>query len=121
MIPGTSPDFDAILPFVCGDTWAGIPTITFLPAPTDDVASATFYIKNQGLGTNPLVELTSAGGGVSIISASNWIFTISPLKLPLKVGKYACGFRTVDINGIELTYMAGTLEVLSGFTNPPPP
>ena len=121
MIPGTSEAFDGILSFVAGDSWAGVPTITFVPAPADDVASAAFYIKNQGLGTTPLVELTSASGDVSIISASSWVFTISPIRLPLKVGTYSCGFRTIDVNGIELTYIAGTMEVLSGFTNPPPP
>jgi len=123
MIPGTSAKLAGILAYTAGDSWGGLPTITFKgDTALANLSSAAFYIKQKGLSTQSLVELTSPSGGVSIISAVwPWILSISPRELPLKTGVYTSGFRTIDVNGIKLTWFAEDLAAIGGFTNPPPP
>lgn len=117
MIPGTSAALDASLSFVEGDTWGGISSVTILvdgTPPSDDLASVKMEFRAGLTSSETLVSLTSSDG-ITITSASNWEFSVSPRQLDhLKFSNqpYTWAIQTVDVNGVIQTYLQGNISVL---------
>ena len=116
MIPGTSSVLDANLSFVSGDTWGGVPSITFSPAPADPCASVTMQFRQNPQAATPLATLTSAGGEIVITDAAAWTFEIPAQELNLKPGKFVWSIRFTDDQGVVQTYMQGAIQVLDPIT-----
>jgi len=111
MLPGQSDTLDAQLAFVQGDTWGGIPSIVFDPAPNYTVASAKMQFRESKLAVLPSATLSSEDGTIIINNATTWSFTVPVQNLPLTAGTYNWQFQTVDSQGSIQTYMQGTIEV----------
>ena len=112
MVPATSAQLDANLAYVQGDTWGGIPSITISSAPAYTAQSAIFGIKVNLASVNPIRQLTSEAGEITISDATNWIFAIPAQTLVLPAGSYVWQFRVTDSNGSIQTYIQGSLQVL---------
>jgi hypothetical protein len=119
MIPGTSTTLNSQLAFVEGDTWGGIPSIIITPTPGPDVASARMHFRESWVSPRVLVRLDSANASeITIVSASDWEFTVPIQPLPLKAGNYVWQFETTDANGRVQTYLQGEIQVLSDIVTP---
>ncbi len=115
MTPGTSSTLNESLTFVEGDTWGGIPSIaiTVLGSPPgSDVASAKMQFRPAPASSDTILELTSAAGKITIVSANGWTFIVPVQVIALAAGGYSWGFQTVDIAGVIQTYLEGTMIVL---------
>ena len=112
MLPGQSDTLDAQLAFVQGDTWGGIPSITFDPAPNYTVVSAIMQFRASKVAVLPAATLSSEEGTIVINDASAWSFTVPVQNLPLTAGTYNWQFQTTDSQGSIQTYMQGTIEVV---------
>jgi hypothetical protein len=112
MLPGQSTTLNNQLAFVQGDTWGGIPLITFTPAPQYPVASAKMQFRESKVAVLPSATLTTEpSGGIRINNAATWNFTIPVQNLALTAGTYDWQFQTTDSEGNVQTYMQGTLQV----------
>lgn len=118
MIPGTSAQLDANLAFVQGDTWGGIPSITVTPAPAHTADSAIFAIKRTPADLQPVKQLSSADGEITITDDTNWVFSIPAQELDLNAGNYVWQFRITDSNGGIQTYLQGSMAVLTQYSQP---
>lgn len=117
MEPGSSAQLNKALTVVQGETWIGIPEIIITVdgvAPTADVASCKFVIKENHADPNPIVTLTNASG-ITINSANDWNFTIPQQVLSLRSGNYVWAFQTTDNAGVIRTYLTGALQVLQPY------
>ncbi len=115
MTPGTSAQLNESLTFVEADTWGGIPAIAITVSgspPSADVASARMQFRPTESSSDTLLELSSAGGTISITSANNWTFVVPAQALALAAGDYTWGLQTTDISGVVQTYLEGTQLVL---------
>ena len=112
MVPGQSDTLDAQLAFVQGDTWGGIPSITFDPAPNYNVASARMQFRASKVSPLPSATLSTTDGTIVINNAVTWNFTVPVQNLALTAGTYNWQFQTTDSQGSIQTYMQGTIEVL---------
>ncbi len=116
MTPGTSAALNASLSFVQGDQWGGLTSPLTIQvngsAPTDDVASAKMQFRASEGSSDTLLELSTAGGEITIISTSGWTFNIPAQTLDLLTATYIWGFKTVDVNGVSQTYLEGKIVVL---------
>jgi len=112
MLPGQSTTLNNQLAFVQGDTWGGIPLITFTPAPNYLVVSARMQFRESKVAVLPSATLTTEpNGGIEINDADDWIFTVPVQNLPLTAGTYDWQFQTTDSQGSVQTYMQGTIQV----------
>ena len=119
MQPATSDALNAIVTWVSGDTWGGIPSITVSDrvAP-GNLASVKMAFKQNPKSVSPILELTSAGGDITISSAVNWVFTVDYGRYVLAAGQYVWQIETSDNSSpayVE-TLLEGTCEVISNYT-----
>lgn len=117
MLPGSSTTLDTSLSFVEGDTWGGIPSLTIRvdgTAPSDDLASVKMQFRTAPTSAETLAQLSSAGGSITITSASDWEIEVPAQELLLYANRtpYFWALQTTDINGIVQTYLQGTIQVL---------
>ena len=112
MLPGQSTTLNNQLAFVQGDTWGGIPLITFTPAPNYLVVSARMQFRESKVAVLPSATLSTEDESIIINApATAWSFTIPVQNLPLTAGTYDWQFQTTDSEGNVQTYMQGTLQV----------
>lgn len=119
MRPGISTDLNALMVWVYGDTWNGIPSITVQnPLAPGNLASVKLAFKVSPQNTAPVLELTSANGDIVITSAANWVFTVSSGIYDLPVGRYLWQIETTDDSSPAYiqTILEGTAEVLDNLT-----
>jgi hypothetical protein len=120
MQPASSEALDSLVSFVKGDTWEGLPSITvnnrLAPGNLSKVKMA-FKLDPRIL--VPVLELTQDNGGISIIDAVNWVFSVNPGRYPLAVGKYYWQIETADDGdpAYVQTLLAGTGQVLADHTS----
>lgn len=116
MIPGTSTELNALMSFVEGDTWGGIPSITITVdgvAPSTDASLAVLEFRRSPQERDVAAALSSADGEIVITSANDWEFTVPSQNIPtLRRGRYVWGFKTTDVSGAVQTYLQGSIEVL---------
>ena len=120
MRPAISPEVNAMVVWVSGDTWNGLSSVAIQnPLAPGDLASVKMGFKVTATNTVPALELTSANGDITITSAANWTFTVNPGKYPLPVGKYIWQIETTDDSNPAYvqTLLEGTGEVLSNYTS----
>lgn len=120
MRPANSPEVNAMVVWVSGDTWNGFPSITIQnPLAPGDLASVKMGFKTSPQNTVPALELTTANGDITITSAVNWTFTINPGRYKLPVGKYFWQIETEDNSnpGYVFTPLEGSGEVLANYTS----
>ena len=120
MRPATSPEVNAMVVWVSGDTWNGFPSITIQnPLAPGDLASVKMGFKTSPQNTVPALELTSSNGDITITSAANWTFTVNPSRYHLPVGKYTWQIETEDDSSPSyvFTVLEGTAEVLANYTS----
>ena len=102
-------------PIYAGDTWPGIPALSFATPQASPVASArlVFFKPGQPSGNSPATgtELTS-GNGVTIADPVAWAFSIPPHTLPLDPGEWTFHFKTTATDGTVRTWLVGTLTIL---------
>lgn len=111
MLPGQSTTLNNQLAFVQGDTWGGIPSIIFTPAPNYLVVSARMQFRESKVAVLPSATLSTEDGSIEINNASTWDFTVPVQNLALTAGIYDWQFQTTDSQGSVQTYMQGTLQV----------
>lgn len=111
MLPGQSTTLNNQLAFVQGDTWGGIPSIIFTPAPNYNVVSARMQFRESKVAVLPSATLSTEDGSIEINNASTWNFTVPVQNLALTAGTYDWQFQTTDSQGSVQTYMQGTLQV----------
>lgn len=116
MKPGTSDDLNELLAFVANDTWTGIGSITISPAPSSTLANVVMAFKNDPTATEPTLELKSANAQITITSAANWTFIVPPQQLALDPGTWYWQIQTTSTAGTVQTYLQGTMEVLTDYT-----
>ena len=120
MRPATSPEVNAMVVWVSGDTWNGLSSITIQnPLAPGDLDSVKMGFKVSAQNTVPALELTTANGDITITSAVNWTFTVNPGKYSLPVGKYVWQIETSDDSSPSYVFtpLEGTAEVLSNYTS----
>ena len=120
MRPATSPEVNAMVVWVSGDTWNGLSSITIQnPLAPGDLDSVKMGFKVATQNTVPALELTSANGDITITSAANWTFTVNPGRYNLPVGKYIWQIETSDDSSpaYVFTPLEGTAEVLPNYTS----
>lgn len=120
MRPATSPEVNAMVVWVSGDTWNGLSSITIQnPLAPGDLDSVKMGFKVAAQNTVPALELTSANGDITITSAANWTFTVNPGRYSLPVGKYIWQIETSDDSSptYVFTPLDGTGEVLPNYTS----
>lgn len=120
MKPGTSDAVNAMVVWVVGDTWGGLPSVTVSNrvAP-GNLASVKMAFKQNPKSVSPMLELTSADGDITISDAANWVFTVNPGRYELPVGQYVWQIETSDDSSpayVE-TLIEGTGEVLADYTS----
>jgi hypothetical protein len=121
MQPASSDALDALVTFVAGDTWAGLTSVTIGTGRNSpgDLASVKMAFKLNPKAVSPTLELTSAGGDITISDAVNWVFTVDPARLPLIPGNYVWQIETEDDSATPYveTMLAGNCNVLSNYTS----
>ena len=120
MRPGTSPDVNAMVVWVSGDTWNGFSSIVIQnPLAPGDLASVKMGFKASAQNTVPALELTTDNADITITDAANWTFTINPGRYSLPVGKYIWQIEASDDSSPAYvqTYLEGTAEVLANYTS----
>lgn len=120
MRPGTSPDVNAMVVWVSGDTWNGFSSITIQnPLAPGNLDSVKMGFKASPQNTVPALELTTANADITITDAANWVFTVNPGKYSLPVGKYIWQIEASDDSSpaYTQTYLEGTAEVLANYTS----
>lgn len=121
MKPFSSDALDALVTFVAGDTWGGLPSVTVGATRNSpgDLASVKMAFKLNPKAVSPSLELTSAGGEITISDAVNWVFTVDPARLSLLPGSYVWQIETEDDSATPYveTILAGNCEVLSNYTS----
>lgn len=119
MTPATSSELDKNLSFVQGDTWEGIPSLSFDPAPAAPVVSARIWFRDTWTSTQVRAKLDSSDvNQISIVDANTWAFTVPVQSLPLKAGNYVWQFETTDSLGVVQTYMQGQIQVYPDIARP---
>lgn len=119
MTPATSSVLDKNLSFVQGDSWEGIPSIVFDPAPLAPVASARIWFRDTWTSTQVRAKLSSEDPNQLFISDPNlWSFVVPVQFLSLKAGSYVWQFETTDSLGVIQTYMQGQIQVYSDIVRP---
>jgi len=120
MRPGVSPDVNAMVVWVSGDTWNGFSSIVIQnPLAPGDLASVKMGFKVSATNTVPALELTTDNSDITITDAANWTFTINPGRYSLPVGKYIWQIEASDDSSPAYvqTYLEGTAEVLANYTS----
>lgn len=122
MIPGTSKELDATLAFVAGDVWTGLGPSTIAPVPAQSLELIQFYVRDTPVATTNRLKLDSDTDIVDqpgtkqivIDDANNWEFHIPRQNISLGPGTYYWQMKfTRAGDDRPLTYLAGTLNVLS--------
>ena len=111
-----TPQIYIMQPFVRGDVWSGIPTITILvngAVPPLPIASARMQFRRSGIVGD---ELLSLDGSIIIQSAANWELSIPSRSLSLSVGKWDYDLETTDSAGVIKTYIKGSIAVANDIT-----
>jgi len=109
-------------PFVAGDTWPGISSITISndgsPMP-NNLVSARMYFKRNDLDKTFGARLTTeVGGGIQIVDAVNWELSIPVRFMPkMTPGEYVWDLETTDAGGNVQTFLRGTIKVLARVTH----
>lgn len=119
MRPGISTDLNALVVWVSGDTWNGIPSVTVQnPLAPGNLDSVKMGFKVSPQNGAPALELTSANGDITITDAANWVFTVNPGRYDLPVGKYIWQIETADDSSPAYiqTILEGATEVLNNVT-----
>jgi hypothetical protein len=119
MRPGISTDLNALVVWVSGDTWNGLPSVTIQnPLAPGNLDSVKMAFKVSPQNGAPALELTSANGDITITDAANWVFTVNPGRYELPVGKYIWQVETADDSSPAYiqTILEGTAEVLNNVT-----
>ena len=126
MTPATSAALDANLAFVQGDTWGGIPTITFTPAPNYALSLVRMHFRDSFVSTTTRAKISSEDDivgqpgtkQINISDPSNWIIIIPPQPLGLKAGSYVWQLEFVDDQDQIQTYMQGNIQVFADIVKP---
>lgn len=104
-----------IAPFIAGDHWSGIPLVTITvngAPPASALASARMRFKSLDEPSAAVVELSSAAGKITIISAANWQLSVPAQAVPaLTAGRWSWNMETTAANGTVKTYLRGELNV----------
>lgn len=119
MTPATSSVLDKNLSFVQGDSWEGIPSLTFDPAPLAAVENARIWFRDTWTSTQVRAKLDSSDPSqINIVDANSWEFVVPVQFLSLKAGTYVWQFETTDISGVVQTYMQGQIQVYPDIARP---
>ena len=112
MTPGRYP----LEPFTAGDTWDGIPRVAIMingVPPVSPLAIIRMRFTLADSADDTVIEISLAGGGITLVSAANWIFTIPPQAMPgLTVGRWSWHIETISASNIKKTYLQGDQIVL---------
>jgi hypothetical protein len=105
-------------PVVINDTWGGLTDCQFTSngnAFSENLNEVRMHFRDSD---NAIArEMNSTNGGVTIIDASNWQFTVNPItSLTFSAGTYFWSIETTDTNGKIKTYVSGTLNVVQDAT-----
>jgi len=84
------------------------------PTAFDDLASVEVEFRPSSTNNCGVsLELTSAGGQITITDAAAWEFTINEIEeLDLEPGYYVCSFRFTDVSGRRKNYLRGNITIL---------
>lgn len=106
-----------LTPFVEGDTWRGISSISIRvngEPPENSLSSAKIVFRRR-LGTQAHgATLSSVSGEITITDAANWELTVPQQTLNLPADSWSWSLETVDSSGVKKTYILGTLSVIAG-------
>jgi hypothetical protein len=114
-----------ILPAVVeGDTWPGIPALGPVTidgdAPTFPAALVRLHFRRVNDPAATGLDLSSApGGGITIVNAGTWFFSVSPIAYPaftLAQGNWEADLEITDSAGVRTTYAVFLLPVLRQIT-----
>lgn len=103
-------------PYIVGDTWKGIGTLTFVRnGSAIDLTGASAVLefkKAYEVATPVVLSLTTANSGIVITAPTSGILAIPARVLNIPVGMY-CWYVTITLASSEVqTYMTGTLPVV---------
>lgn len=102
-------------PIYAGDTWPGIPALSFATPQASPAVSArlVFFKSGHPSGKSPATgtELTT-GSGITITDPVAWAFAVPPRILPLDPGEWTFQFKATAANGTVRTWLVGTLTIL---------
>lgn len=99
-----------------GDHFAGVASISITEdgsPPASALSSARIHFRPSSSGHrgDPVLELSTAGGGISITSAANWSMQIPQQTLALPAGVFYYDLECTDGAGVVTTFLKGTLTV----------
>lgn len=124
MQPASSDALSRLVTFVKGDTWEGLPSVTV----TNRLAPGNLAEVKMAFKLNPKVlapdlELTTTNGGINIVDAVNWEFSVNPGRYPLAIGIYYWQIETIDDGdpAYVQTLLEGTCQVFADYTSFTPP
>lgn len=113
-----TPAFTTLTPVVTGDTWDGLTNCRFSSTGSafgSTLSKVRMDFKSSD-GTTGL-QLTSVGsGGITIDSAADWTFTVSPVVITMAAGVWSFDIETTDSAGVIKTRVAGILTVIDATT-----
>jgi len=118
MAPAESSELNKNLAFVEGDTWPGIPLVTFSTPPSENLESIRMAFRQSFVATRTMVKLSSDSGGIVILDPVTWSFKVPHQFLPLAAGSYVWQIETTDAIGRISTPMQGSIQVLSDIVEP---
>lgn len=105
-------------PVVINDTWPGLSNCRFTSdgdAFSSNLTSIRMHFRDSD--NNVVRQLSSPSSGITIDSAANWQFTVSPITtLTFNADTYFWSIEATASNGTIKTYVTGTLEVLADAT-----
>lgn len=97
------------------DTWDGLTNCSMSSTGTafaNPLASVRMFWRDSDGAVG--LQLTSAGGDITIDDAANWQYTVNPItQFPLAVGVWRWSIEFTDSAGRVKTYWAGTREIKS--------
>lgn len=121
MQPASSDELNRLVTFVRGDTWEGLPSVTVNNrlAP-GNLAKVKMAFKLDPKILAPVLELNQSNGGITILSAVNWVFSVNAGRYPLAVGLYHWQLETADDGdpAYVQTLLEGTCQVFADYTSP---
>ena len=118
MAPAESSELNKNLAFVEGDTWPGIPLVTFSTPPSENLESIRMSFRQSFVATRTMVKLSSDNGEIVILDPVTWSFKVPHQPLPLAAGSYVWQIETTDAIGRISTPMQGSIQVLSDIVEP---
>jgi len=102
-----------LTPVVRGDTWNGFSLSYSSEGSAFDAILSSVSLKFLSSDGATEHELTSTGGGITIVDAVNWVIQVNSFVMTYEADVWSFAVQTTDANSAKKTRVTGTLEVLS--------